>query len=79
MHAVSLAKGLNDMVWVGLVEDESVQTMNNLKISKRLLINGRSRDGLLQGKQRKEHLKVSTRKLTAQKGKKKKPSPSGRG
>lgn len=30
------------------------KTMNNLKISKRLLINGRSSDGLLQGKQRKE-------------------------
>lgn len=54
MHAVLLAKGLKDMMWVGLVEDESVQTMNNLKISKRLLINGRSSDGLLQGKQRKE-------------------------
>lgn len=54
MRAVSLAKGLKDMMWVGLVEDESVQTMNNLKISKRLLINGRSSDGLLQGKQRKE-------------------------
>lgn len=54
MHAVLLAKGLNDSMWVGLVEDESVQTMNNLKISKGLLVNGRSRDGLLQEKQRKE-------------------------